>query len=161
MGAWATLPVSAARVRQAHRTARFVVDGPNDTATFKDGIDPTAPEAKSLVETELTGALGKHVARFGSPEAMLDAIASEEKLASGVQAALAYGLLHSEQFSGRNSGRDRYAEDADYFLKQMKGAVRAVAQTAPFVLGLTRRTSGSVGGSMASTMGTYRDGYGA
>lgn len=149
MGAWASLEVSPARVRDAHRSVSFVVADGSGYA-FVAGIDPEAPEAKQLASDVLLGHLGRYTSRYDSPEALLDALAAESKLASSVQSLLAYSLLHSEQFSGRNTRRDVYGEDADYFLKRMMGAAKAIAQTAPAVLGLTRKSGPASGGSIAS-----------
>lgn len=149
MGAWSSLAVEPKRVYDAHKSAPFVyADG--EGYAFDDGVDPTAPEAKQLVSDELLARLGRYSARFGSPEAFLDTIAADARLAGSVQSALAYALLHSEQFSGSNRGGDRYSQDSDYFLKRMQAAVRAIADTAPAVLGLTGRSGPISGGSIAS-----------
>lgn len=150
MGAWASLEVDPARVYAAHRTAAFVTSDGEGGATFDARIDPAAPEAKQVVADEVLGRMGRFVTRYDSPEALLDALASEPKLAASVQSLLAYGLLHSEQFSGRNRGRDVFEQDADYFLSRIKAAAKALAETAPSVLGLTGRPPSSVGGSIAS-----------
>lgn len=147
MGAWADLEVSPGRVRAAHRTASFVVE---DGAAFADHVDPKAPEAKQLAADEVLARLGGYASRYPSPEGLLDALASAPALAGSVQSLLAYGLLHSEQFSGRNRARDVFSDDADYFLKRLQGAAKALAQTAPHVLGLTGRTGSPGGGSVAS-----------
>lgn len=149
MGAWADLAVQPKRVRDAHRSVSFVVpDG--EGYAFVDGIDPVAPEAKQLVADAVLARLGRYSARFDSPEAFLDTLAADTRLAGSVQSALAYALLHSEQFSGRNRRGDVFEADADYFLKRMERAVRAIADTAPAVLGLTGRSGPVVGGSVAS-----------
>ena len=153
MGAWASLPVQPKRVHSAHRSVPFVVmNGEGDAATyaFTAGIEPTAPEAKQLASDALMGRLGRYSARFGSPELFLDTIAADSRLADSVQSMLAYALLHSEQFSGRNTRRDVYGEDADYFLKRMLASAKAIADTAPAVLGLTGRSGPASGGSVAS-----------
>ena len=149
MGAWADLPVLPARVHNAHRSASFVTKDGEDFA-FVDGVDPKAPEAKQLAADALLSRLGRYSARFSSPEAFLDTIAADARLAGSVQSLLAYGLLHSEQFSGRNRPRDVYDQDAEYFLKRMASAAKAIADTAPAVLGLTGRSGPVVGGSVAS-----------
>lgn len=147
MGAWADLVLAAKRVHDAHRTAAFVVA---DGTAFREGIDPKVPEAKQLAADEVLARLGRYATRYASPEALLDALAAEEKLAASVQSVLAYGLLHSEQFSGRNRSRDVYDDDATYFLKRLQAAARALAETAPAVLGLTGRAGSPVGGAVAS-----------
>ena len=149
MGAWASLEVSAARVRDAHRSTDQVVPV-SDGFAFVSGIDPQAPEAKQLASDALLGKLGRFTSRYGSPEALLDAIAADARLASSVQSLLAYGLLHSEQFSGRNRRGDVYGEDAEYFLSRLSAAAKAVAETAPVVLGLTGHAGIPSGGSIAS-----------
>lgn len=156
MGAWADLPVQPSRVAAAHRTAPVVVSDGEGGWEFAAGVEATAPEAKALAETALLARLGRYAARYDSPEAMLDAIAGETKLAGSLQTLLAYGLLHSEQFSGRNRRGDVYDQDADYFLKQMGGVAAALAQTAPAVLGLTGRSGPVSGGSLASIYAPLR-----
>ena len=153
MGAWASLAVQPKRVYDAHRSVPFVereVDGETVTFSFAAGIDPAAPEAKQLASDALLERLGRYSARFGSPELFLDTIAADGRLAGSVQSLLSYALLHSEQFSGRNTRRDVYADDADYFLKRMREAARAIAETAPAVLGLTGRSGPASGGAVAS-----------
>ena len=151
MGAWADLPVSASRVRDAHRSASFVVASEGDDPyAFTDGIDPKAPEAKQLAATALLSRLGRYTGRYGSPDELLDAIAADTRLAGSVQSLLAYGMLHSEQFSGRNRRGDVYDQDADAFLKRLQEAARAVAETAPVLLGLTGRSGTGAGGAIAS-----------
>ena len=150
MGAWADIPVSASRVRDAHRSASFVVPGEGGAATFASGIDPKAPEAKQLAADALLSRLGRFTSRYGSPDELLDALAADSRLAGSVQSLLAYGMLHSEQFSGRNRARDVYDQDAEYFLKRLNEAARAVAETAPVVLGLTGRSGTGAGGAIAS-----------
>ena len=149
MGAWASLAVDPARVHAAHRSVSFVVKA-GQTYAFVDGVEATAPEAKQLAADAVIERLGRYSARFPSTEAFLDTIAADGRLASSVQSLLSYALLHSEQFSGRNTRRDVYAEDADYFLKRMMGAAKAIAETAPAVLGLTGRSGPAQGGSIAS-----------
>lgn len=149
MGAWSDLPVQPARVLAAHRTAPFI-SGQGGAAQFDARIDAKAPEAKQIVADEVLAQMGRYAGRYASPEALLDALASEPRLAASVQSALAYAILHSEQFSGRNRSRDVFHDDAEYFLKRCKAAVRAIAQTAPAVLGLTSRPVTGVGGSLAS-----------
>lgn len=157
MGAWSNLEVSAARVREAHRAAPFVT-GSGDDATFRVGVDPKAPEAKTLVSTALLGKLGQYVSRYGSTEGLLDAMASEARMADSLQTLLAYGMLIAEQTAGRNRGGDLYDKDADTFEARLKAAVQAVVSTAPFLLGLTGDTGGtSPGGAFASVMS--RTGY--
>lgn len=154
MGAWASLEIDPARVRNAHRTAPFVeLDG--EAYVFSAGVDATGPEAKQLAETALLARLGRWAASYGSPEAMLDAIAAETKLAASVQSLLAYGLLHSEQFSGRNRRGDVYDQDSEYFLKRLGEVAKAIADTAPAVLGLTGRSGPVSGGSIASVYDAY------
>ena len=150
MGAWASLLVEPARVHNAHRSASFVKDDGEGGYVFAADVDPKAPEAKQLAADALLERLGRYSARFASPEAFLDTIAADARLAGSVQSLLAYGLLHSEQFSGRNRRGDVYDQDSEYFLKRMTGAARAIADTAPAVLGLTGRSGPSVGGSVAS-----------
>ena len=150
MGAWASLPVDPARVHHAHRSAPFVVDDEGGGHAFASGVDETAPEAKQLAADELLARLGRYASRFGSPEQMLDTIAGDARLSGSVQSMLAYGLLHSEQFSGRNRRGDVYADDADYFLKRLQAAARAIADTAPNVLGLTGSSGPATGGAVAS-----------
>lgn len=150
MGAWADLAVLPARVHHAHRTAPFVTADGEGGYSFAAGVDATAPEAKQLVADALMARIGRYASRYGSPEALLDALAADARLSGSVQSALAYGLLHSEQFSGRNRRGDVYGEDAEYFLKRMEAAVRAIADTAPAVLGLTGRSGPVAGGSIAS-----------
>lgn len=158
MPTWDAVQLSPARVRQAHRSTRLVrlaaleaEDGP--AYAFVAGIEATVPEAKELVETEVMARMGKYVTRYASPRALMDAIAAETTLADSVQTVLAYAFLHSEQFSGRNTARDVYDDDAKYFLVRMQQAVKAMAETAPYVLGLTGRSGRvGVGGALASTM---------
>ena len=149
MGAWSTLELQPKRVRDAHKTAP-IVRLAGDGYAFVGDLDASVPEAKQLVSDELLARLGRYSARFASPEAFLDTIAGDARLGSSLQSALAYGLLHSEQFSGRNRRGDVYDQDADYFLNRMKAAVRAIADTAPAVLGLTGRSGAPAGGSLAS-----------
>ena len=149
MGAWSDLEIQPKRVHDAHKTAPFVRLA-GEGYEFVGDLDPTAPEAKQLVADEVLGRLGRYSSRFTSPEAFLDTIAADGRLAGSVQSALAYALLHSEQFSGRNRGGDLYDKDAEYFMKRMQGAVRAIADTAPAVLGLTGRSGAPAGGAVAS-----------
>lgn len=150
MGAWSSLEIEPKRVHDAHPTAPFVRLAAGGGYEFADGVDPAAPEAKQLVADEMLGRLGRYVARFGSQDALLDTVAGDARLAGSLQSALAYGLLHSEQFSGRNRRGDVFDQDADYFLGRLKQAVRALVDTAPAVLGLTGSSGSAVGGSLAS-----------
>ena len=149
MGAWADLPVSPERVRAAFRPARFVM-GDAESAAFAAGVDPKAPEAKSLVETCLSSRLAQHVPAYGSAAALLDAVAAEPTLASSLQTALAYAMLSSEQYAGRSEERDVYTEDAKRFETKLAAACRAIADTAPFALGLSGRTGSATGGALPS-----------
>lgn len=150
MGAWADLAVQPKRVHDAHKAAPFVLSNGAGGYEFAPGVDPQAPEAKALAADELLARLGRYSARFESPQAFLDTVAADARLSGSVQSLLAYGLLHSEQFSGRNRRGDVYEGDAEYFLKRMAAAAKAIADTAPAVLGLTGRSGPAVGGSVAS-----------
>lgn len=152
MATWADLDLDPERVHRAHPTFSGVVLVEGEWA-FTDGVDPTVPEAKARVEVCLNAKLGRYAMRYGSPEGLLDAIADEPRLASGLQTLLAYGHVAATQFSGRNTGRDVYADDARDFEKRFGDACTAVANTAPAVLGLDASAPGvSVGGSFASIM---------
>ena len=145
MGAWSDLEIDPQRV------ARIDPGAPSAAVA----AEPTVPGAKAEVETLLTGLLGIHVARFPSVQAFFDALASNEYLAGSLQQLLAYAAIHKAYLTGRNSSRDRYAEDAEIYARKMKAAAAALAQIAPNALGLTGRTGRRAGGSIASTMSTY------
>ncbi|MEM8599288.1 MAG: hypothetical protein AAGF99_05160 [Bacteroidota bacterium] len=140
MGAWADLTIQHATVAEI------------DALKLADqaAVNAVDSAAKGLVADEIVPHLGRFVSRYGSPVALLDAIAGNADLADGLQRALAYAALHVRSKAGRNTRDDRWSDDADDFYTKMKRAAKALASVAPHALNLTTSSGRPSGGALAS-----------
>ncbi|MEL6706006.1 MAG: hypothetical protein AAFU38_15405 [Bacteroidota bacterium] len=140
MGAWDDLTI-------LHATVAEIDAGKLADQAAVDAVDSGA---KGLVADEIVSHLGRFVQRAGSPVGLLDAVAANADLADALQRALAYAALHVRSTSGRNTGRDRWSEDADDYYAKMGRSAKALASVAPHALGYTKTSGRPSGGALAS-----------
>lgn len=112
--------------------------------------------SRKLFDPKVGGSFAQYVAAYGSKPLLLDAIADEAKLADERAEMLAFAFLRIYLWQRRNTGRDVYGEDAEYYEKDLDSAVRSFLASAAYILGQSSRSvARSGGGAFASTYTTY------
>lgn len=159
MGAWANIDEEEKALQE--KIEGLAKELLTDRETKQFDVDEVTGErveaAKGVVRRKLFGSdsLSGQIDRYSSPEAFLDALAGDAKLADQVIEAIAYAFLHVHTSTNRLAGEGRLARQSKGFESDIDQQIDALAATAPFVLGWTSDSGSFQGGGVESTLDRY------
>jgi hypothetical protein len=157
MGAWDDLRVDPSRVRGLAET--IFTDRQSGTFDAGEAAGENAATAKGELQDVLLhpeyGGLAEHVDDAGGPQALLDALASDDQLKGRLKRghALAVVALHATDDAVLPDGRTQ--QRGTGARERLREWAQSFGQIAPYQLGYTTTSTGGIGGSVTNTYDRY------